>query len=542
MKIEERCNKKVNYLISKYKQVLANNENEQLLKLTKDRKSSRSTRQTKDQDKTLKPQERNIQKGNNSKVNKKSISKSSKAVKSNLASSRESPKEDIAARLVGIRKESDILKNANEELTALNLKLKADINTLQEQIKNLQSESDKNKTTHKEVIETLNDQILKSKEEIESMKKNVKCLEAKILMPTNDQSNIIINKMKEYVKSLMVKFTSMEKDKNNLKRLYTETLEELNKVRGEYKTELVTVSQSIDRLETKLLDCKSKVLEPSNKTQAIGELQTKLSEIECERENLKKIYDEKVEELSKANDKLMEENKNIKSIPSESELVVKLSQVENEREEYKAKYIAKLEELGKVKSKAEKLKEGFEKLIKKKNEEGIKTIKKMEEEIQEIKKDREGIYRRLLESNAEIERAKSEKTQNLKYVNEDANSEEETLESLHQPTDKKVKVIPKENEDLVSKVEVLEAEQEKYKQLLAEYNKKLTNESEAHKQQLLKFKTDYCKVFQDMNSLKKALKSAQEELVKKDEEIDQLRGKNQVKDSINESISVLDNK
>eukprot|EP00826_Nyctotherus_ovalis_P007715 TRINITY_DN11968_c0_g1_i1.p1 TRINITY_DN11968_c0_g1~~TRINITY_DN11968_c0_g1_i1.p1 ORF type:complete len:511 (-),score=162.80 TRINITY_DN11968_c0_g1_i1:110-1642(-) len=474
--------------------------------------------------------------------------------KSNILSSREASKDNITdttIKLLEIEKEKDFLKNCNDELTDLNTALKTEVNMLQEQLKHLQlnSEKEKNelKKIHSEVMERLNSEILKSKEEVRLVRQSLQRLEIKLTAPASDQekSNTVVTKMKDYIKVLTTKFALLERDKATLKKMYSETLEELNKAKGEYRAELVEVNQAVEKLEAKLLECKSKFSStavPCDKIRAINELQTKLSEAECEKENLKRIYDEKVEELNKANEKLAEENLHItqtfKSRSSQAntdELLRRAEEAESERENYKAKYTVKLEELGKVKQKAEKLREGFEKLMKKKNEEGAKAIKKMEEEMQEVRGKLEEASKKLVESNAEVERLRSENkivqeknsVLNLKYQHgsEDANSEEETLESLHQPLEKKggAKIAAKGAEELINKIELLETEQEKWKQLLSEANQRLSNETESHKQQLLKFKNDYCKVFQEMSSLKKTLRSIQEELARKNKEMEILK-------------------
>lgn len=566
--------KKVNGLIAKYKQAAdeskkRNEELESLLKPFKelDSKKPAALKVEKNKDKTLKPQERNVQKGkdrkakgelqergeaDSRKVVKKTGSKVAKA-KPNMLSSREASKDNImdtTAKLLEAEKEKDLLKKCNDELTDLNTELKAEVSRLQEQLKDLQLNSEKEKSelkkTHGEVIERLNSEILKSKEEVRLVRQGLQCLEAKFAAPASDQEkpSTAIAKMKDYIKTLMAKFAQLEKDKAALRKVHSETLEELNKVRGEYKVELAEVNQSVEKLEAKLLECKGKFSStdvPCDKARVINELQTKLSEAECERENLKRIYDEKVEELNKANDKLAEENlrigQSLKSLPSQASAgeVLRLEEAESERESYKAKYAAKLEELGKVKQKAEKLREGFEKLMKKKNEEGAKVIKKMEEEMQKVRRELEETCKKLVDSNAEVERLKGENkivqeknsALNLKcqHGSEDANSEEETLESLHQPLEKKggAKIAVKGTEELINKIELLETEQEKWRQLLSEANQRLNNETESHRQQLLKFKSDYCRVFQETSSLRKTLRSTQEELARKSKEVETLK-------------------
>eukprot|EP00826_Nyctotherus_ovalis_P007716 TRINITY_DN11968_c0_g1_i2.p2 TRINITY_DN11968_c0_g1~~TRINITY_DN11968_c0_g1_i2.p2 ORF type:complete len:108 (-),score=22.32 TRINITY_DN11968_c0_g1_i2:20-343(-) len=80
--------------------------------------------------------------------------------KSNILSSREASKDNITdttIKLLEIEKEKDFLKNCNDELTDLNTALKTEVNMLQEQLKHLQlnSEKEKNelKKIHSEVME-----------------------------------------------------------------------------------------------------------------------------------------------------------------------------------------------------------------------------------------------------------------------------------------------------------------------------------------------------------------------------------------------------
>eukprot|EP00826_Nyctotherus_ovalis_P006862 TRINITY_DN11675_c0_g1_i15.p1 TRINITY_DN11675_c0_g1~~TRINITY_DN11675_c0_g1_i15.p1 ORF type:complete len:148 (-),score=30.79 TRINITY_DN11675_c0_g1_i15:95-538(-) len=90
------------------------------------------------------------------------------------------------------------------------------------------------------------------------------------------------------------------------------------------------------------------------------------------------------------------------------------------------------------------------------------------------------------------------------HTNEEANSYEETSCSEH--SEKKAFEV----KELAHKIALLETEQEKYKRLIAESNQKLEDETKSHREQLMKFKDDYCRVFQEMNLLKKALKAAQD--------------------------------
>jgi len=286
------------------------------------------------------------------------------------------------------------------------------------------------------------------------------------------------------------------------------------------------VSKEIPRLNEVVESLKNKLNELTVQYNEILQELNMLEEKNCidlnKVKNENKVLNEELVRLKELLNKLRLENK------PEANLAVKLIEVEKARDDYKIKYMEKIEELGKVRVKAEKLKEEFDRILKKKNEQAAGAIKKLEEELtsnftKEIK--------RLQIENQELKELSclqyqhsGEECNTLEYSKETYESElpipEKKTLDLRYPLDEK--------RMLLRKITQLEAEQKNYKKIAKETEQKLVKENDLHKQRLLKFKDDYCKVFQEMAELRRELKKAEEKIGLQEEEIAKLRA-NKVK-------------
>eukprot|EP00826_Nyctotherus_ovalis_P064038 TRINITY_DN9389_c0_g2_i9.p1 TRINITY_DN9389_c0_g2~~TRINITY_DN9389_c0_g2_i9.p1 ORF type:complete len:293 (-),score=64.84 TRINITY_DN9389_c0_g2_i9:103-981(-) len=188
---------------------------------------------------------------------------------------------------------------------------------------------------------------------------------------SKERTGEIVGKMKNYITGLMSKFSVIEHEKGQLRKLYNDTLEELKIAKEAHQ-----------------------------------------NEINQER------YESESETSEKENVQLSKERIN--------DLIAKLREVEIEKDEFKSKYTGKCEELKSVKMKAERLKDTFEKYTARRQEQEAK-IKLLEAELARSKEKAAELSKKLREA-LPIEENHLLKSQ---YASEEANSGEETFCSDH---------------------------------------------------------------------------------------------------------------
>lgn len=280
--------------------------------------------------------------------------------------------EELEAKLAGSESNrKDLLILHNESLIEMNImeeKSRKTIQALQSKLAETESASNKLEIEHNKIVMHLNERLTKLTDQMsQSETKHIIAIDALGKSRAEDaekyrrdkaQSDEIIRKMKEYIKNLTGRFSSLETDKHSIKTLYIKTLEDFNKQKLEYNSERVRLQHTIEKLEAR------------------------------------------AQEYA-----VQAEAGNTASHKEDREAVLQLEEAARERDEYKQKYLTKLEELSKVKGKAEKLMEDYTKFIKRKNQQGALTVQKLQSKlIAQI----EHLSTKLLEANAELERLKSD--------------------------------------------------------------------------------------------------------------------------------------
>eukprot|EP00826_Nyctotherus_ovalis_P031727 TRINITY_DN2543_c0_g1_i3.p1 TRINITY_DN2543_c0_g1~~TRINITY_DN2543_c0_g1_i3.p1 ORF type:complete len:545 (-),score=173.26 TRINITY_DN2543_c0_g1_i3:135-1769(-) len=384
--------------------------------------------------------------------------------------------------------------------------------------------------------------------------------------------------LREEMKELLIRLQETSSEKTNFILLYNESLEELNEMQEKGKRDICVLNETIKDLQTKLAvsteenerlqkQYKEGVNSLNKEIARLGRqiLSTKGESVEMSGISEK---DEEIERLSrdkaKSNEIISKMKDYVKTVTS------KLFTAENDRNKFKKQYNELLEEYNNLKvqhtpeaqdkglARDDSEMEAVNKKLLEENTSLQETVKELTSKLSTIEQEpaftKENSMHPHQEQPGIIEpNSKNKPKENLKRIGEleiqqlgsvngsllkqGANSRcqnlcvrgstddfsKDTFESERVPRSGDVKVTAEEYEALLLKVKQLESKQEDYERLLGESGKELESERAKHREQLLKFKDDYCKVFKDMNGLKKALKAAQEELASKDEEVRMLK-------------------
>jgi len=409
---------------------------------------------------------------------------------------------DLEAKLLESKTENDKLKEEQNRVIENTKQIEKQYNESKEEVLHLNKLKDeyniqilKHKTAIKSIQETNNmliedfsSQIHKLERENEALRlqcnniiEKTKLKEVQDELTTikymNTEYTIIIKKLNTDNKTLTKQLVVLEENYNRL--LNTSEMEK-KKLKGiseeliEKNSELISL---LTKAEESIINLNEELTEYKNPKNSLStELEEQKNKVEETKKQLRNIVklEETIKEL---------QLKVIKQEEAISKQDKELHEVKKERDDYEKKYNEKIEELGKVRTKVEKLKANFEKYNKKKDEANLNTIHSLTEQLND-----------------------------LKNVNMNLTREISLLHSqLNKPLqDDKGSSLVKE---------------EKYKQLLKEKDQLLEKEVSKHKDKLMKFKQDYSKVYQDMNTLKKKLVEVREYSKNKGKEIELLKAK-----------------
>eukprot|EP00826_Nyctotherus_ovalis_P033362 TRINITY_DN2698_c0_g1_i20.p1 TRINITY_DN2698_c0_g1~~TRINITY_DN2698_c0_g1_i20.p1 ORF type:complete len:403 (+),score=87.87 TRINITY_DN2698_c0_g1_i20:298-1506(+) len=227
--------------------------------------------------------------------------------------------EELETKLTGSESNRmDLQMLHSESLIEMNImeeKSRKTIQALQSKLAEAESANSKLEKEHNNMVMHLNKKLTKLTEEMQQSKTNhiiaVDTLskshaeEVEKYRRDKVQSDEIIKKMKEYIKNLTGRFSSLETDKHNIKTLYIKTLEDFNKQKLECNNEKVRLQHTIEELEAKArkhamqAEASNTVSHKANKSKDDPEIVSKLEEAVREREEYRQKYLTKVEELSK---------------------------------------------------------------------------------------------------------------------------------------------------------------------------------------------------------------------------------------------------
>lgn len=373
--------------------------------------------------------------------------------------------------------------------------------------------------------------------------------------------------LREEVKELLVRLQEVSNEKTNFILLYNESLEELNEMQEKNKKDICLLNGTIKDLQAKLAVSteenerlqKQYKEEVSSLNKEIARLGRQILNTKGELAEMSEISekDEEIERLSKdrakSNEIISKMKDYVKTVTS------KLFAAENDRNKFKKQYNELLEEYNNFKMQDRGLvrddseTEAVNKKLLEENTSLQETVKELKSKLSTIEQESTVIkenpmnlrqeYPEIIEPNTKDQTKKGDleiqqldgvsgnllrlgansRCQNLCVRGSTEDFSKDTFESERVPRGGDAKAAAEECEALLLKVKQLESKQQDYDRLLSESGKELERERAKHREQLLKFKDDYCKVFKDMNGLKKALKAAQEELAAKNQEVQTLK-------------------
>jgi len=380
---------------------------------------------------------------------------------------------------------------------------------------------------------------------------------------------------RDEVKELVIKLQEANTEKANFILLYNESLGELNEMQEKSNKEICTLNSIIKKLQAELLtsnkECDQFKSEVNNLNKELTNLKNK---IHTNKGGLKERESEEIERLNRDKEKSNEIISKMKDYVKN--VTAKLFAAENDKNKYKNLYNRLLKEhtmeynlkdsaSGELTQDDSKHKE-IEDMNKKLYEENEKlhvNIKELMQRLSELEQERDKLkshiknrtnehleikiiepnsFKQLNESSKRVEEeleiqqlgsvngsllkmdnSLNSRCQNLNVAVSTEDFSKDTFESERPPKSEGTKITVEENGALLQKIKQLECKQEDYERLLSESARELESERTKHKEQLLKFKDDYCRVYKDMNNLKKALRCAQEELISKENEIQSLK-------------------
>eukprot|EP00826_Nyctotherus_ovalis_P028141 TRINITY_DN2217_c0_g3_i2.p1 TRINITY_DN2217_c0_g3~~TRINITY_DN2217_c0_g3_i2.p1 ORF type:complete len:612 (+),score=211.31 TRINITY_DN2217_c0_g3_i2:652-2487(+) len=195
-----------------------------------------------------------------------------------------------------------------------------------------------------------------------------------------------------------------DNDRLRLRMKYEEDIDRVVSENNKLNSEISRLSLVIKELEGKALkesinEFDSLTREIAKLKEDIAELTYKLDKTEKEKSNIEEVYTYQIEQLN-----------------NESKILLrKLAECEEEREEYKEKCMNKVSELRKLKEKAEKVKQGFENYIKKRNEVGMAEVNRLKDELVYAQKQNSYLTKRLTETLNKTERIKENEAPNERH-------------------------------------------------------------------------------------------------------------------------------